>query len=155
MVGYLSGFGITKLLDEDESMTQTQTLAIIGDMAPGKNAPYFALCYINDIDFYTVNTEIDQIIRRYEREGMVSREGDVYSYGILLMETFTKKKSTDEILMEAMNLRYWVSDSIFNHSIIEVGENDLQQIEDEYFSAREQWVSSVIYQKCCKYIDKN
>ncbi|KAL5854014.1 hypothetical protein ACOSQ4_003816 [Xanthoceras sorbifolium] len=36
MVGHLSDFGIAKLLGEDESMTQTQTLATVGYMAPGK-----------------------------------------------------------------------------------------------------------------------
>lgn len=35
MVGHLSDFGIAKLLGEQESMTQTQTLATIGYMAPG------------------------------------------------------------------------------------------------------------------------
>ncbi|KAI9178188.1 hypothetical protein LWI28_023673 [Acer negundo] len=34
MVGHLSDFGITKLLGEEDSMTQTQTLATIGYMAP-------------------------------------------------------------------------------------------------------------------------
>ncbi|XP_031285375.1 receptor kinase-like protein Xa21, partial [Pistacia vera] len=67
MVAHLSDFGISKLLREEDSMMQTQTLATIGYMAP-----------------------------EYGREGKVSRKGDVYSFGIMLMETFTRKKSTDE-----------------------------------------------------------
>ncbi|XP_031254702.1 receptor kinase-like protein Xa21 [Pistacia vera] len=37
MVAYLSVFGITKLLGEENSMTQTRTLATIGYMAPERN----------------------------------------------------------------------------------------------------------------------
>ncbi|KAL5853984.1 hypothetical protein ACOSQ3_003776 [Xanthoceras sorbifolium] len=114
MVGHLSDFGIAKLLGEEESMTQTQTLATVGYMAP-----------------------------EYGREGRVSRKGDVYSYGIMLMETFTKKKPTDEIFTEEMSLRHWVGDS-FNRSIMEVVDNDLLRMEDAHFIVREQCVSSIL-----------
>ncbi|KAK1566770.1 hypothetical protein Q3G72_004038 [Acer saccharum] len=114
MVGHLSDFGITKLLGEEDSMTQTQTLATIGYMAP-----------------------------EYGSEGRVSRKGDVYSYGIMLMETFTKKKPTDETFIGEMSLRHWVSDSL-NRSIVDVADSDLLQREDGYFSAREQCVSSIL-----------
>ncbi|KAL5854128.1 hypothetical protein ACOSQ4_003930 [Xanthoceras sorbifolium] len=114
MVGHLSDFGITKLLGEEESMTHTQTFATAGYMAP-----------------------------EYGREGRVSREGDVYSYGIMVMETFTKKKPTDEIFTEEMSLRHWVGDS-FNHSIMEVVDNDLLGMEDRHFLMREQCLSSIL-----------
>ncbi|KAH7576012.1 hypothetical protein JRO89_XS02G0277400 [Xanthoceras sorbifolium] len=114
MVGHLSDFGIAKLLGEEESMTQTQTFATVGYMAP-----------------------------EYGREGMVSREGDVYSYGIMLMETFTKKKPTDEIFTEEMSLRHWVGDS-FNRSIMEVVDNDLLGMEDAHFLMRDQCLSSIL-----------
>ena len=35
MVAHVSDFGISKLLGEEDSMTQTMTLATIGYMAPG------------------------------------------------------------------------------------------------------------------------
>ncbi|KAH7576015.1 hypothetical protein JRO89_XS02G0277700 [Xanthoceras sorbifolium] len=76
-------------------------------------------------------------------EGRVSREGDVYSYGIMVMETFTKKKPTDEIFTEEMSLRHWVGDS-FNHSIMEVVDNDLLGMEDRHFLMREQCLSSIL-----------
>ncbi|KAH7575895.1 hypothetical protein JRO89_XS02G0247000 [Xanthoceras sorbifolium] len=114
MVGHLSDFGIAKLLGEEESMTQTQTFATVGYMAP-----------------------------EYGREGRVSRKGDVYSYGIMLMETFTRKKPTDEIFTEEMSLRHWVDDS-FNRSIMEVVDNDLLGIEDAHFLMWEQCLSSIL-----------
>ncbi|GAY66431.1 hypothetical protein CUMW_248700, partial [Citrus unshiu] len=94
MVAHLSDFGIAKLLTgEDQSMIQTQTLATIGYMAP-----------------------------EYGREGRVSANGDVYSFGIMLMETFTGKKPTDKIFNGEMTLTHW---------------------EDVHFAAKEQCMSFV------------
>ncbi|KAM7515022.1 hypothetical protein LguiA_004605 [Lonicera macranthoides] len=79
MIAHVYDFGIAKLLGEDEFMAQTKTLATIGYMAP-----------------------------EYGREGIVSTKGDVYSYGILLMETFTRKKPTDEMFSNILTMRSWV-----------------------------------------------
>ena len=38
----------------------------------------------------------------------VSTQGDVYSYGILLLEMFTGKRPTDEILREGLDLHRFV-----------------------------------------------
>ena len=40
MVAHVCDFGITKLLSEEDSMTQTHTLATIGYMAPGNIINY-------------------------------------------------------------------------------------------------------------------
>ncbi|KAH7576068.1 hypothetical protein JRO89_XS02G0286300 [Xanthoceras sorbifolium] len=79
----------------------------------------------------------------YGREGRVSRAGDVYSYDIMLMEIFTKKKPTNKIFTEEMSLRHWVSDS-FNRSIMEVVDNNLLTMEDALFLMREQCLSSIL-----------
>lgn len=50
-------------------------------------------------------------------EGIVSTRGDVYSYGILLLETFTRKKPTDAMFVGEMRLRKWVTDSLSNEDI--------------------------------------
>ncbi|KAL5789117.1 hypothetical protein ACOSQ2_004005 [Xanthoceras sorbifolium] len=65
---------------------------------------------------------------------MGEKEG--YLEKVMLMETFTKKDSTDEIFTEEMILRHWVSDS-FNRSIMEVVDN-LLRMEDAHFLIREQ-----------------
>ncbi|XP_031254709.1 receptor kinase-like protein Xa21 [Pistacia vera] len=114
MVAHLSDFGITKLLGEEESMTQTQTLATIGYMAP-----------------------------EHGREGKVSRKGDVYSYGIMLMETFTRKKPTDEIFTEEMSLRSWVGESLCS-TVMQVLDTNLLRRDDEHFSSKEELVSSIL-----------
>ncbi|GAY64667.1 hypothetical protein CUMW_235190 [Citrus unshiu] len=96
MVAHLSDFGMAKpLLEEDQSLTQTQTLATIGYMAP-----------------------------EYGSEGRVSTNGDVYSFGIMLMEIFTRTKPTDEIFSGEMTLKRWVND-LLPISVMEVVDANL------------------------------
>ncbi|CAL8155018.1 unnamed protein product [Prunus armeniaca] len=83
MVAHVADFGIAKLLGGGDSITQTMTLATVGYMAP-----------------------------EYGMEGIVSTRGDVYSFGIVLMETFTKRKPTDEMFVGEMDLKQWIADSL-------------------------------------------
>ncbi|KAG8367032.1 hypothetical protein BUALT_Bualt16G0030200 [Buddleja alternifolia] len=62
MIAHVSDFGIAKLLGEGESILHTETLATLSYMAP-----------------------------EYGLEGSVSTRCDCYSYGIMVMETFTRK----------------------------------------------------------------
>ncbi|ESR49570.1 protein kinase domain-containing protein [Citrus sinensis] len=114
MVAHLSDFGMAKpLLKEDQSLTQTQTLATIGYMAP-----------------------------EYGREGQVSTNGDVYSFGIMLMETFTRKKPTDEIFFGDMTLKHWVND-LLPISVMEIVDANLLSQKDEHFTTKGQCVSFI------------
>ncbi|KAK4259771.1 hypothetical protein QN277_006069 [Acacia crassicarpa] len=60
----------------------------------------------------------------YGSNGVVSANGDVFSYGILLMEMFTGKKPTDEMFVQRLTLKDWVSKST-PHSIINIIDTNL------------------------------
>ncbi|XP_021826532.1 LRR receptor-like serine/threonine-protein kinase EFR isoform X2 [Prunus avium] len=83
MVAHVADFGIAKLSGGGDSITQTMTLATVGYMAP-----------------------------EYALEGMVSTRGDVYSFGILVMETFPRRKPTDEMFDGEMNIKQWIANSL-------------------------------------------
>ncbi|XP_044510117.1 probable LRR receptor-like serine/threonine-protein kinase At3g47570 [Mangifera indica] len=48
-------------------------------------------------------------------DGHVSRLGDIYSYGILLLEMFTGKRPTDELFKDDLNIHKFVSMAFPNH----------------------------------------
>ncbi|KAA8535517.1 hypothetical protein F0562_030520 [Nyssa sinensis] len=83
MVAHVGDFGIAKILAQNKTETQTKTLGTIGYIAP-----------------------------EYGSEGRVSTKGDIYSYGIMLLEMFTRKKPTDEMFTGELSLRQWVSASL-------------------------------------------
>ncbi|KAI9087736.1 hypothetical protein K1719_030368 [Acacia pycnantha] len=60
----------------------------------------------------------------YGSNGVVSAKGDVFSYGILLMEMFTRKKPTNEMFVQGLTLKDWVSKST-PHSIINIIDTNL------------------------------
>ncbi|KAF3664187.1 putative acid phosphatase 1-like [Capsicum annuum] len=81
MVAHLSDFGISKLLGGDESDLYTKMLATLG---------YIAL--------------------EYGRDGLVSTKCDVYTYGIMLLETFTRRKPNE--FEGDLILKKWVTHSL-------------------------------------------
>ncbi|PHT82832.1 hypothetical protein T459_11275 [Capsicum annuum] len=81
MVAHLRDFGFSKLLGEDQGDLYTKTLAILGYIAP-----------------------------EYGLEGLVSTKCDVYSYGVMLLETFTRRKPNE--FEGDLSLTQWVSYSL-------------------------------------------
>ena len=57
---------------------------------------------------YTIDSFVVVCATEYAITGTVSRMGDVYSFGILLLETFTGRKPVDAMFDESSNLREWV-----------------------------------------------
>jgi len=82
-------------------------------------------------------------------EGIVSTRGDVYSYGVLLMETFTRKKPTDDMFVGEMSLKRWVEESL-RLSVIKVVDAYLLRTERDYASM-ENCMSSImgLALQCC------
>ncbi|GMP35693.1 hypothetical protein CsSME_00008045 [Camellia sinensis var. sinensis] len=66
---------------------------------------------------------------KYGSEGRVSTNGDIYSYGVVLLETFTRKKPINEMFSGEINLRQWVSASLPN-KIMEIVDGGLLRMEN-------------------------
>ncbi|XP_047266420.1 receptor kinase-like protein Xa21 [Capsicum annuum] len=81
MVARLSDFGISKLLGEDQGDLYTKTLATLGSIVP-----------------------------EYGLEGLVSTKCDVYSYGVMLLETFTRRNPNE--FDGELSSKQWVSYSL-------------------------------------------
>ncbi|KAL7102810.1 hypothetical protein ACP275_08G140900 [Erythranthe tilingii] len=124
MVAHVSDFGIAKLMGEGESIVHTSTLATMGYIAP-----------------------------EYGLEGLVSTRCDVYSYGVMVMETFTRKRPSDEMFGGDLTLKSWVESSLNNNeSSSEVIDANLLNTENEQgFEKKVQCVSSILELalKCC------
>ncbi|KAM3394390.1 hypothetical protein P3S68_003392 [Capsicum galapagoense] len=81
MVSHLSDFGISKLLGEDQGDLYTKTLATFRYISP-----------------------------EYGLDGLVSTKYDIYSYRIMLLETFTRRKPNG--FEGDHSLKQWVSYSL-------------------------------------------
>jgi serine/threonine protein kinase len=99
MTAYLIDFGIATIcFANDEASTFTSTLALKGS--------------------------IGYIPPEYGLGGRVTTKGDVYSYGIVLLEMITGKKPTHNMIVEGKNLQKWVGSS-FPNQLGEVVDNSL------------------------------
>ncbi|XP_044510118.1 probable LRR receptor-like serine/threonine-protein kinase At3g47570 [Mangifera indica] len=90
----------------------------------------------NQIISTTLRGSIGYIPPEYGN-GHVSRLGDIYSYGILLLELFTGKRPTDEMFEDDLNIHKFVSMAFPNHvmdiadpSLLFEEENDDDRIEE-------------------------
>ncbi|XP_027184018.1 receptor kinase-like protein Xa21 [Coffea eugenioides] len=106
MVAHVSDFGLSKLLSQEDSNLHTKTLATLGYIAP-----------------------------EYGAGGLVSTRSDVYSFGIVLIETFSRMKPSDQIFVGDLSLKSWIEDSLHTRTTQTIDANLLSP-EDEYLSEK-------------------
>ncbi|KAH0643899.1 hypothetical protein KY289_034873 [Solanum tuberosum] len=114
MVAKVSDFGISKLLTAETLIAHTKTLGTIGYMAP-----------------------------EYGSEGKVSTKGDVYSFGILLMETFTSKSPVDDLFVGNFTLKRWICQSLPDR-LVDVVDINLFSLGEENFTSKERCFKSIM-----------
>ncbi|CAH9137914.1 unnamed protein product [Cuscuta epithymum] len=123
MVGHVADFGIAKLLCNDDSFAFTTTFATLGYIAP-----------------------------EYGTEGLISTSCDVYSYGIMLIETFTKRRPNDVMFSEDRSLSCWVKDALCSTSgVIEVADSNLFGPNEDKHSKKTECLTIILKLgvRCC------
>ena len=83
------------------------------------------------------------ILLEFGMEGKVSINGDVYSFGILLLEMFTGKKPTDDMFGEERSLKEWVSEALEQNAATGIAAPALLSGEDQHYYAKEQCLLSI------------
>ncbi|KAJ7947114.1 Leucine-rich repeat receptor-like protein kinase family protein [Quillaja saponaria] len=124
--------------EEIGNLPNLQILALQGDNLRGTIPPA-----IFNMSTLTILALASNQLTEYGLEGNVSRRGDVYSYGILLLETFIRKKPCDEIFLGELSLKTWVKVSC-PHSIINVVDNYLVREEEENLDIKKDCLLSII-----------
>ncbi|KAL4198085.1 hypothetical protein AMTRI_Chr03g138420 [Amborella trichopoda] len=95
MIAHVGDFGLARLIGEENFVTETSTIGTIGYIAP-----------------------------EYGTGGSITTGGDVYSFGVILFETFTRKRPIDSMFSNGLNLPKWV-DQEYPDGMLQVVDGDL------------------------------
>ena len=68
------------------------------------------------------------LLTEYGSEGKVSAKGDIYSFGIMLLEILTRKKPTEQMFSGELTLRKWIN-ALIPERMMEVVDDGLLGIE--------------------------
>ncbi|XP_043692849.1 probable LRR receptor-like serine/threonine-protein kinase At3g47570 [Telopea speciosissima] len=113
LTAHLGDFGISRILLEDTNRSQNPTSSIGIKGSIGYIAPEYGAGAGAGAD--------------------VSRHGDVYSYGILLLEMFTGKRPTHEIFKDNFNLHCWAEMALHDGviPIVDPSLLSMEEVEEE------------------------
>ncbi|KAF8024620.1 hypothetical protein BT93_F1711 [Corymbia citriodora subsp. variegata] len=128
MVAHVGDFGLVKFLLESSHDTVVNQMSSMGLKGTIGYAP-----------------------PEYAMGCKVSREGDIYSYGILLLEMFTRFSPTDDIFRDNLTLHSFVAKALPGR-VLEITDNVLLQQRESHLSTNspQNWLfeSDGIFQEC-------
>ncbi|WCJ40509.1 Receptor kinase-like protein Xa21 [Euphorbia peplus] len=105
MVAHVCDFGLAKLVSTSNAMSK------------------------NQLSTNGINGTIGYTAPEYGMGSEASKEGDVYSYGVLVLEMFTGKRPTDKMFEEGLNLRAFVKNA-FPDRVLEIVDKRLLSRDD-------------------------
>ncbi|XP_026666222.2 receptor kinase-like protein Xa21 [Phoenix dactylifera] len=105
MTAHLGDFGLARFLSTSGSTASENSTSLMG-----------------------IKGTIGYVAPEYAMGSQISTQGDVYSYGILLLEMLTGKKPTNDMFKDGLNLHKFV-DMAFPERVTEI--LDPQNLQDE------------------------
>lgn len=88
------------------------------------------LSFVN-FSYFVLSFLFDHCDEEYGMGGKPSREGDFYSFGVLLLEMFTGKRPIDELFVEESTLRSYTELGLHEH-VLDIADITILQGEVRY-----------------------
>ncbi|KAI4342089.1 hypothetical protein MLD38_026747 [Melastoma candidum] len=121
MVGHVSDFGLARFLpDALHKLLTNQTSSIGIKGSPGYIAP------------------------EYGAGGQVAAEGDVYSYGVLILEMLTGKRPTDDIFVDGFNLHCFAKEACSTERVVDIIIQEMGNPWDNHFARKLACLTSIV-----------
>ncbi|KAH7657210.1 Non-specific serine/threonine protein kinase protein, partial [Dioscorea alata] len=112
--------------------------AIVGDFGISKFLCEAVSEPLQDSSFsIAIKGTVGYVAPDYGAGGQVSSSGDVYSYGILLLEMFTGKRPTDDMFNDGMSLRRFVEAGASEQNMVIIDRKIFSHIEGDIVTSNE------------------